>query len=83
MVWAAKWFKRSLKNNYGVYFSVAFFVTYFGFLRRNPISSQLQQGDQKFRSFLEYAFSDLLFSNEWIDDLTGKALYDLTQVPEY
>ena len=26
---------------------------------------------------------DLLFSNPWIDDLTGKALFDLTQVPKY
>lgn len=30
-----------------------------------------------------YAMAELLFSNAWIDDLTGKALYDLTQVPEY
>ena len=36
-----------------------------------------------FREFLKYAMADLLFSNKWIDDLTGKALYDLTQVPAY
>ena len=27
--------------------------------------------------------ASLLFSNSWIDNLTGYALYDLTQVPRY
>lgn len=39
--------------------------------------------DKKFREFLKYAMAELLFSNSWIDDLTGKALFDLTQVPKY
>ena len=44
---------------------------------------QTKKVDIAFREFLKYAMADLLFSNAWIDDLTGKALYDLTQVPEY
>ena len=39
--------------------------------------------DKIFREFLKYAMAELLFSNAWIDDLTGKALFDLTQVPKY
>lgn len=43
----------------------------------------MKQTDHKFREFLKYAMAELLFSNKWIDDLTGKALFDLTQVPKY
>ena len=51
--------------------------------RRTQIEVQMKQIDLAFRDFLKYAMSELLFSNAWIDDLTGKALYDLTQVPKY
>ena len=32
---------------------------------------------------MKYLMYDLLFSNSYMDDLTSKALYDLTQVPRY
>ncbi len=47
------------------------------------LANYVKKGDKMFREFLKYAMADLLFSNKWIDDLTGKALYDLTQVPAY
>ena len=43
----------------------------------------MRKVDKAFREFLKYAMYHLLFSNSWLDDLTAKALYDLTQVPEY
>ena len=39
--------------------------------------------DQGFREFLKFQMYDNLFSNTWIDNRTGKALWDLTQVPRY
>ena len=36
-----------------------------------------------FRELLKFQMYDNLFSNTWIDNRTGQALWDLTQVPEY
>ena len=89
---AVKWFLRSFKRNSGLYFCLFAYGAYFGHLRKKymfvkdaksgdrktQIEVQTKQIDLAFREFLKYAMSDLLFSNAWIDDLTGKALYDLT-----
>ena len=32
---------------------------------------------------MKYLMYDLVFSNSYIDELTGKAIYDLTQEPKY
>ena len=39
--------------------------------------------DLGFREFLKFQMYDNLFSNTWIDNRTGQALWDLTQVPKY
>ena len=39
--------------------------------------------DRGFREFLKFQMYDNLFSNTWIDNRTGQALWDLTQVPQY
>ena len=51
--------------------------------RKTLIEVETHKIDQAFRKFLKYAMSQLLFSNSWIDELTGQALFDLTQVPSY
>ena len=39
--------------------------------------------DRGFREFLKWQMYDNLFSNTWIDNRTGQALWDLTQIPRY
>ena len=83
---AVKWFSKSFKSNYGLYICGALFLAYFGHFRKNQkamLEMHAKNFDKTFREFLKYAMAELLFSNSWIDDLTGKALYDLTQVPKY
>ena len=95
---AVKWLTKSLKKNSGLYLCAASYGAYFGYFRqkwmfvqpesehdkkKTMIEVQAKKADRAWKDLMKYLMYDLVFSNSYIDELTGKAIYDLTQEPKY
>ena len=74
---------------------LASYLFYFGWFRKRYVISKkegeshpkmwlerlVNKADTGFRELLKFLMYETLFSNKSMDDITGKALFDLTQMP--